>query len=50
MKGFSEYGRAVVTGNGQKPMEKHDFSQWDVTQPPTHLPHAAVVGRPDNGA
>ena len=31
MKGFSEYGRAVVTGNAQKHMEKHDLSQGGVT-------------------
>ena len=31
MKGFSKYGAAVATGNDQKPMEKHDFSQGGVT-------------------
>ena len=34
MKVSVNMGGAVATGNAQKPMEKHDFSQGGVTQPP----------------
>ena len=40
MKGFSEYGRAAVTRNAQKPMGKHDFSQGGRYLAPH--PHASV--------